>query len=69
MLPPWTAVDWGAAAVAEAAAVAGALPVGADVAGAGVALLEQAVAIRAANASKEPKRFTCTPFLVFADRG
>ena len=67
--PPLTAVAWGTAVGAVDAAVVGALPEGPDVAGTGVVeLLPQAVATRAATASREAKRFISTPFL-FAPSG
>jgi hypothetical protein len=71
MLPPSTAVDTGAAGVGVGTVV-GVPPVGPDVAGAAVGvllLLEQAVAIRAATASNEPKRFISTTFLGNRQRG
>jgi hypothetical protein len=64
MLPPWMAVDVGAGALGTV--VAGAAVAGAAVTGAAVGvllLLEHAVAINAATASREPKRFISTPFL------
>jgi hypothetical protein len=72
MLPPSIAVDTGAAGVGVTAAVAGAAVTGAAVAGAAVGvlvLLEHAVATSAAIASKDPRRFISTPFVLPSGTG